>query len=222
MATSRRRWSERLLLVANLTIANTVAALWIVSFVQPSLLGVDFGVAAQALGNDRLLVLPLGTGAAWVAFAASIALLLWNFSWLVRRRPSGVRSNWIVSETAAGPVRIAREAIESALQKTGEALPGVTRVRVAVLLPAPRRVAVTGQFHCAEAQDHLQTSQRLRQALLQRFAELVRLGEGMRAEFELEFQGFLGKPVREASAPEQPADAEPFRGPQYPIEDDDT
>ncbi|MFK7740934.1 MAG: hypothetical protein AB8H80_11485 [Planctomycetota bacterium] len=240
-----RRWSERLLLVVNLTAANCVAGLWIATFLQPRLLGIDLdrieidraragAVLGDSLpgsggGGGRAMLLSLDTGAAWLMFAIAILLLLWNFSWLVRRRGDdrAVNSNWIVSETSAGPVRVAREAIEAGLQKAGESLPEVTRMRVAVALPTPRRVTVKGQFYCADGQDHLQASQRLRQVLLARFGELVHLSDGMRAEFELEFQGFFGKLAKNAPEPEAPAPVpaepeEPFRGPQYPIDDEDS
>jgi len=210
-----------MLLVTNLTVANVVAGIWIATFLQPSVLGAEL---ATDVGGDvpRALVMPLQTPAAWLGFLGSVGLLLWNFSWLVRRRTGAVPSNWIVSETSAGPVRVAREAIETGLRLAGEALPEITRVRVQVQLPSSKRVVVTGQFHCAEGQNHLAASQRLRQALLDRFAELVKLADGAKAELQLEFQGFLGK--LDKNAPEPPAVAEPepeqFRGPQYPIDDD--
>lgn len=224
---TRGRITERMLLVANLTVANAVAALWIATFLQPGVLGAE--LRSEALANapavntmDRALLVPLQTPTAWLAFLGSVGLLLWNFSWLVRRRTDELPNNWIVSETSAGPVRVAREAIEAGLRLAGEALPEITRVRVQVKLPSSKRVAVTGQFHCAEGQNHLAASQRLRQALLERFAELVRLGEGAKEELHLEFQGFLGK--LDKNAPEPPAEPEPepeqFRGPQYPIDDD--
>lgn len=221
---AKRRWSERMLLVGNLTVANAVAALWIATFLQPSVLGTDLGTQATELsGTNRAMVLPLQTPVAWLAFFGSVGLLLWNFSWLVRRRPGELPSNWIVSETAAGPVRVAREAIESGLRAAGEELPEITRLRVQVKLSSNKRVLITGQFYCADGQNHLAGSQRLRQAMLDRFAELVRLSEGTRAELELEFQGFfgkLGKNAPEPPAPEPEPEGEPFRGPQYPIDDE--
>lgn len=220
---AKRRWSERMLLVSNLTVANAVAALWIATFLQPSLLGRDLGAESIAItGSNRGMVLPLQTPAAWLVFFASVALLLWNFSWLVRRRVDALPSNWVVSETAAGPVRVAREAIEAGLRSAGEALPEITRLRVQCRLVSVKRILIAGQFSCAEAQDHLAASQRLRQVLLDRFATLVRLAEGMRTELELEFQGFfgrLGKQVAEAPAAET-EEPMPFRGPQYPIDDE--
>lgn len=223
MAT-KRRFSERMLLVVNLAVANGVAALWIVTFLQPGVVGADVGATSPALADGgRGMVVPLQTPAAWLAFLLSVGLLLWNFAWIVRPRAPRVQSGWIVSETASGPVRVAREAVEAGLRVAGEALPEVTRLRVQVTMPAARRLLLVGQFHCAEGQDHLRASQRLRQAMLERFAHLVKLADGARAELELEFQGFLGKVDRSKPEPAPPAEpeGEPFRGPQYPIDDDE-
>lgn len=220
----KRLWSERMLLVSNLAVANTVAALWIATFLQPSVLGTDLGAqAAELSGTNRAMVMPLQTPTAWLAFFGSIGLLLWNFSWVVRRRPGELPNHWVVSETADGPVRVALEAIETGLRVAGEALTEITRLRVQVKLSSTKRILITGQFYCADGQDHLAGSQRLRQALLNRFGELVRLSDGMRTELELEFQGFfgrLGKNTPEPPKPKSEEDAEPFRGPQYPIDDD--
>ncbi|MFT4514710.1 MAG: hypothetical protein ACI89X_002419 [Planctomycetota bacterium] len=225
---AKRRWSERMLLVSNLIVANAIAALWIATFLQPSVLGTDLGKDATAMsGTNRAMVMSLQTPAAWLAFFGSVGLLLWNFSWLVRRRAGEVPSNWVVSETVAGTVRVAREAIETGLRVAGEVLPEITRLRVQVKLPSSKRIQITGQFYCADGQNHLAGSQRLRQALLHRFGELVQLSDGTRAELELEFQGFFGKLDKNAPEPPEPTlapapdeEVEPFRGPQYPIDDE--
>lgn len=219
MAT-RRRFSERLLLVANVTVANGVAALWIATFLQPRVLGADLGPVP---GAQRALVMPLQTPAAWVALALAVGLLLWNFAYLVRRRDTGMPDHWILSESSSGPVRIAREAVETGLRLAGEALPEITRLRVQVRRPGQKRLRMVCQFTCADCQDHLSGSQRLRQALELRFGELVRLTDGMRAEFELEFQGFAGKLGKQVAdvPPAQTSEPEPFRGPQYPIDEDE-
>ena len=49
------------------------------------------------------------------------------------------------------------------------------------------------------------------------------LGDGQRAEFELQFQGFAGKLAKNAGDVPPPEDDEPapFTGPQYPIEEDE-
>ena len=51
---ARRRFSERLLLLANVTVANVVAALWVVGFLQPHALGVDVGHAADGPRDESI------------------------------------------------------------------------------------------------------------------------------------------------------------------------
>ena len=62
---AKRRWSERMLLVTNLAIANVVAGVWIATFLQPSVLG-----SADQSGTERALVMPLQT---------IVGLLYWGF-----------------------------------------------------------------------------------------------------------------------------------------------
>lgn len=217
MAPVRHRLVARLLLVTNLFVANAAAAAWVVLFTQPALVGIDLGPVAATM--PRAAVLPLTTPLAWALLAASAALLLANFAWLVRRAEQVPPSNWIVSETPSGPVRIAREALETGLRQAGEALPEVTRVRVQVDTRTHKRIHVVGQFQCAEGTNNLAASQRLRQAMSDRFAEMVRPADGTRVDYELEFQGFagkLGKKAGDVPPPEPP----PFTGPKYPIDDD--
>jgi hypothetical protein len=218
-----RRVGARLLLVANLAAATVAAAVCIVTFVKPSLVGLDLGLLPAAVQEQgRLVVVPLGTGVAWCVFLCALALLLANFAWLVRRSPSQPERTYVVSSTPTGPIRVAREALESGLRTAGEGLPEITRLRVAVDCSQNKRVLVRGYFSCAEGTNNLNASQRLRQVLRDRFDAMVHLADAVRAEFELEFQGFLGKPRKAqdhkgALEPEPP----PFTGPQYPIEDDE-
>lgn len=220
MGAQRHRLADRLLLVTNLVVANVAAALFVVMFLQPGLIaGHDPAPLTGVFGAARVALLPLSTPIAWIAFALGIGLLVWNFAWLVRRRETAPPTNWVVSDTPSGPVRIAREALENGLQKAGEALPEITRVRVQVDTRAQKRILVTGQFHCAEGTNNLAGSQRLRAAMADRFAEMVRPVDGVRIEFDLEFQGFagkLGKKGGDVPPPEPP----PFTGPKYPIDDD--
>ena len=215
---AKRSFAERLLVVVNITVANGVAALWIATFLQPGLLG--SGLATPV----RVLMMPLNTVAAWAAFLGAVALLLWNFAALVRRRDRPQQSNWVLSEGPNGRVRVSREAIEAGLRVAGESLAEITRVRVHLVV-IQKRLQVVGQFTCAEGQDHLAGSDRLRAALSQRFFELVRMADGNGVEFQLEFQGFAGKldknkaAVPEVVAAEPDTEPEPFRGPQYPIDD---
>jgi len=218
---TRRRFSERLLLVVNLVSVNAVAALWIAAFLQPDVLGAGRDLPR----GERALVVPLQTVSAWLGLLAGVGLLLWNFASLVRRRDDGAPSDWVVSDGPGGPVRVTREAVEAGLRAAGEALAEITRLRVALDLSNPKRLRVTCPFCCAEGRDHHAGSQRLRVALEQRFRELVRLSEGARLELVLEFQGFSGKVAKRGkdgpAAPAPPPAEDSFRGPQYPIDEEE-
>ncbi|MEC9047386.1 MAG: hypothetical protein VYA51_05185 [Planctomycetota bacterium] len=215
----RRRINDRLLLIANILAANAVAAIWIMAFVQPDVLGLaDAGAAAEGVG--RRLVVPLATTAAWAALLLAVGLLMWNFAFLVRRRDERIPDNWVISHAPGGSVRVAREAVEAALRAAGEQVAPVTRLRVSLQRGAPKRVRVVGQFHCAEGHDHMTCGARLREHLQRRFEDLVRLPDGQLLEVELEFQGFSGKLAEGVAAPSEAVEPEPFRGPQYPVDDE--
>lgn len=217
MGATRQRVAGRLLLVCNLAAANGAAALVVLGFVRPASIGLDAGPAAA--GERRLLIAPLDTWQAWLLFLCSIALVVGNFAWLVRRRDRAQPADWVLSATPSGPVRVAREALETGLQKAGETLPEITRLRVEVDTRNQKRVLVTAWFQCAEGTSNLAASQRLRQVLAERFAAMVRLADAGRVEFEFEFQGFAGKLGKKAEVPPPPEEA-PFTGPRYPIDDD--
>ncbi len=219
MSGSRHRLADRLLLVTNLVVANAAAAVLVVLFVQPGVFVGNADPVATAVGHARVAVLPLTEPLAWFVLAGAVVLLLWNFVWLVRRREQTPPSNWVVSDTPSGSVRIAREAIENGLQKAGEALAEITRVRVQVDTRTPKRILVTGQFQCAEGSNNLAASQRLRSAMLDRLNEMVRPIDGARFEFDLEFQGFAGK-LGKKGVDVPPPEPPPFTGPKYPIDDD--
>ena len=218
MKAPKHRVSGRLLFVANLVAANAAAALCVVTFLKPTVVGPDAG-PANTFGSERVAILRLDTALAFAVFVASAGLLFWNFAWLVRRPERLPPGNWVVSDTPSGPVRVAREALEVGLRLAGEALPEVTRLRVQVDTSVQKRILVTGQFQCAEGQSNLAASQRLRQAMIDRFGEMVRPADGGRVEFDLEFQGFVGKLGKKGEVP-PPSDAAPFTGPKYPIDDD--
>ena len=218
MKAPRQRVSGRLLLVANLIAANAAAAMVVVTFLRQMTVGPDAG--QPAVGSKLVVAsLTLDPALAWGVFIASAGLLFWNFAWLVRRPERLPPSNWVVSETPSGPVRVSREALEVGLRLAGEALPEVTRLRVQVDTSVQKRILVTGQFQCAEGQSNLAASQRLRQAMIDRFGEMVRPADGGRVEFDLEFQGFAGKLGKKGEVP-PPNDTAPFTGPKYPIDDD--
>lgn len=205
-----RRVKGRLLLVANLVAANAAAAACVLAAVRPS----TFGDAVQ---------LPLGNGATWLVLLPALLLLVANFGFLVRRSPAPAPRTYVQSETPTGPVRVAREALEAGLRAAGESLPEITRLRVAVECSQPKRVLVQGHFQCAEGTSNHNASQRLRAALRDRFADMVHLGEGVRVEFELEFQGFVGKLAKKGADSKAALEPEPppFTGPQYPIDEDE-
>lgn len=214
---SRQRLTNRLLLVVNLVTANAAAAVCVLVFLQPGWIGLD--PAPAPTPDERVVVVPLTTPLAWSLVGGGALLLLWNFAWLVRRREAPAPSNWVVSDTPSGPVRVAREALETSMRQAGEALPEITRLRVQLDTRTQKRLLVSAQFQCAEGTNNLAASQRLRAAMLDRLGEMVRPTDGARAEFELEFQGFagrLGKKAADVPPPEPP----PFTGPKYPIDDD--
>lgn len=217
MKAPKQRVSGRLLFVANLVVANAAAAMAVVTFLKPDVLG---PLPAPQSAGERVAILRLDTALAYCVLAASAGLLFWNFAWLVRRPERLPPSNWVVSETPSGPVRVSREALEVGLRLAGEALPEVTRLRVQVDTSVQKRILVTGQFQCAEGQSNLAASQRLRQAMIDRFGEMVRPADGGRVEFDLEFQGFVGKLGKKGEVPPPPNDTAPFTGPKYPIDDD--
>lgn len=222
MGAKRQRVAGRLLLVANLAVANLAAAVYVVLFVRPDALSNAAPAAAAEPGSARVALLPVGTMLAWLLMAGGVVLLIANFGWLVRRREQAPPSNWVLSATPSGPVRISREALEAGLQKTGEALPEITRLRIAVDTHTQKRVLVTAYFQCAEGAGNLAASQRLRQVLAERFGAMVHLADGARVEFELEFQGFAGKLGRKNVdlTPPVAEQEPPFMGPRYPIDDD--
>ena len=215
-----RTVSGRLLLLANLAAANVAAAVCVLTFLSPSFVGPAQPVAAT---EHRLVQVVLDTGVAWLVFLLAIVLLIANFAWLVRRPEAKVERNYVISETAGGPVRVAREALESGLRQAGEALPEITRLRTQVDASVPKRIAVVAWFQCAEGTSNLAASQRLRQALGDRFREMVRPVDGARVDFEIEFQGFSGKLGKKGADVPPPAEPEPppFTGPKYPIDDDE-
>lgn len=211
---SERKVTARLLLAANLAAANAAAIVCVMTFFDPGFVGV--------YDAERGIVhLSLGTGSAWLVFLGATLLVVCNFAWLVRRKERPQPRNYVISETPGGPVRVSREALEAGLRQAGEALPEITRLRVQVDASVPKRITVFGQFQCAEGTSNLAASQRLRHALAERFAELVRPEGGVRVEFELEFQGFAGRLAKKGEPLPEP-EPPPFTGPKYPIDDDES
>ncbi len=207
----------RLLLLLNVAAANVAAAVCVIVFLRPSTVA---AISVEGQG-ERLLALSLGSGAAWLVFLAAVLLLLLNVWWLFRRKQSEPPLQHVLSEAPGGSVRISREALEGGLRTAGEAVPGITRLRVAIGPGGSRRILVQGQFQCAEGTANLHLSQRLRTALQERFASMVRLPEGVRVEYELEFQGFAGKPQKHKVEEPAAEESTTFTGPRYPIDAED-
>jgi len=207
----------RLLLAANILAANAAAFAWAVSFAFPRALGTSPG-ELPASG----LFLPLHTNTGWIVLLAALTLLGCNGAYLLRRR-LGEPPGYVLSEAPGGAVRVSRDALETGLRSAGEALPEITRLRVSVESDGAKKVRVRGQFQCPEGIGNLEASRLLRQALDQRFAEMVQLGDGTRVEMQFEFLGFAGKLTRKATddPPEPEPDEPSFSGPRYPIDDDD-
>lgn len=200
-----RRLSSRLLLAANILAANLAACALVVAFLKEQ----------PVYGLDKPTL-------AW--FLGPLTLLGLNVLWLWRRTPPDSPRTYVLSQTPTGTVRIAREALEAGLRAAGEALPEITRIRIVVDTTQARRVFVQGYFNCAEGTSNLNASQRLRAALKERFAEMVRLGGNATCEFELEFLGFVGKLARKDAEAKVTLEPEPplFTGPQYPIDEEES
>ena len=170
----------------------------------------------------------LGAGPVKSAALLGVIVLTANVLWLLYGRTPRQPLQFIVSETGAGPLKIAREAIVAGLQRAGEELDDVSRVRVQVESAALRKIMVAASFQCPEGVPVQDAGQRLRSTLAGAFFELVRLGDDRRLEVSIEFTGRSGRlakrkedpaPAEESAADE--SDAKPFRGPEYPIGDDE-
>ena len=202
----------RLLLGANVLFANVAAVLWAVSFAFPSAVGES--------PESGLLTVPMRSRTAWAVLGAALLLLVCNVAFVLRRRPREPL-RFVQSEAPGGAVRVSRDALEIGLRAAGEALPEITRLRIAVESGGLKKVLVRGQFQCPEGFSNLEASKLLRHALGERFAEMVQLTDGTGVEMQIEFVGFAGK--LRAKAPEEPPESEDepssFTGPQYPIDE---
>lgn len=214
----------RALLAINLAAAVASAVFVLLVHVAPGAMSLpshaDPGVFRFAVrGEDAGLVLPL--------FAA--ALLLANFLWVVYGTPGGAPATHVTSETATGPVRVSRDALEAGLRSAGESVGDVSRLRIGIEVAGPlgKRIVGRAQFHAPDGASIPDVSQRLRRALQRRFEEMVRLPDGYRLDWEVEFGGFQGKRSRRSDEDPAESDSEsgegedvPFTGPRYPIDDE--
>ncbi len=212
----------RALLAANLAAAVGASVFVLLVHIAPGPMSVPVhaepGLFRWAVrGEDAGLLLPL----------LAAALLLADFLWVVYGSPGGAPVSHVTSETAAGPVRVSRDALEAGLRAAGEAIADVTRLRVAIEVAGPlgKRVVGRAQFFAPDGSSIPDVSQRLRRALQRRFEDMVRLPDGHRLEWEVEFGGFQGKRARRPD--EVPGESDegsegdvPFTGPRYPIDDE--
>lgn len=204
---------------ANLVAANVAAVAWALSFAFPGILGTP-----PPDGEGAVLILPLRTSTALGVLVFAVLLLVCNATYLLRRRPAPLL-RFVLSAAPGGAVRVSRDALETGMRQAGEALPEITRLRIAVESGGQKKVVIRGQFQCPEGISNLEASRLLRRALGERFAEMVQLTDGNKVEMEIEFLGFAGKLTRKASEtvdpePEPEPEPPPFTGPKYPIDDE--
>jgi hypothetical protein len=201
---------RRLLVWANVLAGLGAAILVVLLWVAPEWFGA---------WDERLQVLAVALrerSAALFLFWPAVLLLVANLVYVLYGRQPRQPLRFVVSEEPGGTVRVTREALESGLRTAGEALAGISRLRVHVEHAGLKRVRVRAVFQTPDGVPLHETGHGLRVALATRFSEMVRLSEGWKVEFELEFHGYQGKVSKRAE--EAPA---PFTGPQYPIDDED-
>jgi hypothetical protein len=217
MATDLGSFGRRLLLLANVLAAVFAAGFVLVVYTAPELIG-----AWDEAGRTVAIRLR-DTATVGLAALAAGALLLCDLLYLVYGRRPRAPLRHIVSEAPGGLVRVSRDALEGALRATGESLEEITRLRVAIEPGGLKRVVVRAHFMCPEGVSLQEASRLLRNALTERCKELVRLPEGSRIDYEIEFVGFGGKLQRKGAEPPPPREEEPapFTGPQYPIDDEE-
>jgi hypothetical protein len=206
------------LVLVNVGAAVAAAAVVVLAWVSPGTLGTwdeEKGTLTVHLA-ERHGVRVVG----WLGLLLLLADLLYLFYGRAPRAPL----RHIVSETRDGTVLVTREALENSLRAAGEALPEVSRLRVALRQTGMRRLVVHAWFSAPETSSIALASQALRRTLRQRFETMVQMADGGRVDYELEFSGFSGRgPKRppDAAAPADEDSGLSFTGPQYPIEDED-
>ncbi len=218
MALDLRNVAWRLLLLANLLVASLSALFWVALWVVPTVFSQhptdESPVAFAVRGN---------TPAELAALFGSV-LLVGNVLYLVYGLRPKTPSQHVISETRDGPVKISREALESGLRTAGEKLDEVSRLRVTIDTERKRSVVVVrAQFQAPEGVHVQHASKNVRQAVLRRFDELVKLPDGRRVELDIEFLGFAGKLLKKPPPADPPKEEQPtsFTGPKYPIDDED-
>lgn len=160
---------------------------------------------------------PVGIG----FLAAALLLALNVLRLLYLRRPGDEGEDYILSQAGAGAgVRVAVEAIRSELKAATEQIPEVTRCKVAVFRPGPRRIRVQASYVACEGTNILALSERIRGVLREKFQDMVPLGEGVRLDIEIDFESFGGKAPKKSGEEKPPEAPEPppFTGPRYPVD----
>ncbi len=157
----------------------------------------------------------------------AFSIILCNILALVSlsSRTRSTEEQYILTKNPDGQARVAVAAIRDSLQRVVEEFPGVDSARVGVTKLANKKVVVQTNFRTAHGASVVQVTEAMRQALRNRFDEIVQLAEGEAAVFEFNLEGFLA----DSSAPEAPVpppEPEPenenratFTGPKYPIEE---
>ena len=217
MAHDIRSIGRGFLSTANQLAALAAACALIAFYAAPALFG-RYDSAARQVQLDLD-----GSAALDVAFLIAVLLVLVNTLWLLYGRRPKPPLPFLISEAPGGPVKVARDAVEAGLRTAGESLECVSRLRVWIEQGKLKRIVVRALFQAPEGVSNLQASRQLRSALSERFHEMVRLTDGARAEFDVEFTGFSGKLGRrpESAVPaEEEEESSPFTGPKWPIDDD--
>lgn len=201
---------RRLLIVTDVLAGLAAAGGIVVGYLAPKVLG----PAGQGTVSQLRDSAP-----ATMVFWLALLLLLANVLYFVYGRPPRQPLVHVHSDAPGGVVKVARDALETGLRLAGEGIPEVTRLRVLVEHGGIKRVRVKAQFQAPEGVPIGEASRKLREALAARFQQMVRLTDGFRVEYEIEFIGVSGKLQKKTEpAPEEPP---PFTGPQYPIDDED-
>ena len=164
----------------------------VVMYAAPSAVGVfdsDAGtVALPVRGNTT----------ADLVFAVALAVLAANILYYIYGRRPSEPLEYVLSEAPGGQVKVSRDALEVGLRAAGEGLDEVSRLRIHVEAGGLKRVLVRAHFQSPEGVSILDASQRLRQALVARYDQMVRASDGVRTDFDIEFVGYYGKASRKA------------------------